>query len=225
MDERVKAIFEQKGLGIRTSMEREGEREYCKTIQLLASGGMGRVYKAIWRGVTVAQKIVTLPDTPTCIEKQNKREYTMAMEAAISASMCHPNVVQTYCYELVPITCNRSSDASKDASMTDGTEVSYNTSQDSDMPQRVLWEAHIIQEFCSGGSLDYAIKEGRLARQDGSSSEAPDLGTALSIARDVAAGMVHVHAMQVRLLASVNGFQLLLSPTCRCSAHRSSMGT
>lgn len=57
-------------------------------------------FTALWRGATVAQKRIELPSNPAMFEKKQSQ---MAMEAAISASMSHPNVVQTYKCEIVPI--------------------------------------------------------------------------------------------------------------------------
>lgn len=87
------------GISIKKTTENY-EPEDLVIVELLATSGNSRVYKALWRGATVAQKRIELPNNPTTFQK---KQSSMAMEAAISASMSHPNVVQTYSCEIVPI--------------------------------------------------------------------------------------------------------------------------
>ncbi len=51
----------------------------------------GKVYKGLWRGTVVAVKSVVLPANMSGAEK---RERMAIMEAAISSSLSHPNIVQ-----------------------------------------------------------------------------------------------------------------------------------
>jgi hypothetical protein len=51
----------------------------------------------IWRGSTVAIKTMILPAKMSGAEK---RERMAIMEAAISSTMAHPNIVQTYTYTI-----------------------------------------------------------------------------------------------------------------------------
>jgi hypothetical protein len=55
------------------------------------------VFKATWKGTTVAVKIMVLPSYMTGKEK---REKMAVMETAISSSLSHPNVVQVRHTEL-----------------------------------------------------------------------------------------------------------------------------
>lgn len=52
---------------------------------------MIQVFKATWKGTTVAVKIMVLPSYMT---GKDKREKMAVMETAISSSLSHPNVVQ-----------------------------------------------------------------------------------------------------------------------------------
>lgn len=52
---------------------------------------MTQVFKAAWKGTTVAVKIMVLPSYMT---GKDKREKMAVMETAISSSLSHPNVVQ-----------------------------------------------------------------------------------------------------------------------------------
>ncbi|GIL59049.1 hypothetical protein Vafri_14017 [Volvox africanus] len=62
---------------------------------VLGEGSYGRVYRALWRGTTVAAKVILLPAHMTGRERH---ERMAIMEAAISSSLSHPNIVQTYTY-------------------------------------------------------------------------------------------------------------------------------
>ncbi len=54
-----------------------------------------QVYKGLWRGITVAVKTMMLPVHMSGAEK---REKMAVMEAAISSSLSHPNIVQASPY-------------------------------------------------------------------------------------------------------------------------------
>ncbi|GLI62400.1 hypothetical protein VaNZ11_005017 [Volvox africanus] len=62
---------------------------------VLGEGSYGRVYRALWRGTMVAAKVILLPAHMTGRERH---ERMAVMEAAISSSLSHPNIVQTYTY-------------------------------------------------------------------------------------------------------------------------------
>ena len=51
----------------------------------------GKVYRGLWRGRAVAVKSMLLP---TKMNGSEKRERMAVMEAAISSSLQHPNIVQ-----------------------------------------------------------------------------------------------------------------------------------
>ena len=54
-------------------------------------GAFGKVYIGNWRGTPVAVKRMVLPSGTSGMEK---RERMAIMEAAISTSLSHPNIVQ-----------------------------------------------------------------------------------------------------------------------------------
>ena len=211
--EHILELATSKGLGVISSMHKP-QGEQVKVLELLACGGNGRVYRATWRGAVVAQKVMTLATETISIEKRKKREHMLAMEAAISASMCHPNVVQTYSYEMVPVFGNSNSTspqsnvpapllmepiASSDVVLSPRETQSSSGGGNGNGNQQqevVLWEARIIQEFCTAGSLSSALKKGRLEGQMGP-GQVPDAEAALSLAKGIAAGMHHIHTMKI----------------------------
>lgn len=97
------------------------------------------MFKATWKGTVVAVKIMVLPSYMTGKEK---REKMAVMETAISSSLSHPNVVQTFTYTVEPVRSNtglsdRSHASGPAASMHDSTfswghEVGARNSNESD---------------------------------------------------------------------------------------------
>ncbi|GAX83628.1 hypothetical protein CEUSTIGMA_g11052.t1 [Chlamydomonas eustigma] len=76
--------------------------EQIQILEDLGSGAYGKVSKGIWRGREVAVKTMVLP---TNMSSKESRERMALMEAAISTTLSHPNIVQTYSYSLVPLRC------------------------------------------------------------------------------------------------------------------------
>jgi serine/threonine protein kinase len=71
-----------------------------QVLGLIGRGSFASVFRAIWRGRCVALKVVQLPacaagdgDDDLSFALQT-REHMAVMEAVISATMSHPNVVQ-----------------------------------------------------------------------------------------------------------------------------------
>lgn len=72
---------------------------------------------------------------------------------------------------------------------------------------------HIIQEFCNLGSVTACLAAGTLEGQEGP-RQPPHLLTALSIAKDVASGMLHIHSLNI-LHADLKSGNVLLVDTRR----------
>lgn len=93
--------------------------EKVKVLGILGQGMQGKVMLGLWKGVKVAYKVVQLP---IAMSKHDNAHARALLEMAISATMAHPNVVQTYSYEMVHIEPTSDNALVGDAS-TDAAEI------------------------------------------------------------------------------------------------------
>ncbi|GLI70421.1 hypothetical protein VaNZ11_015187, partial [Volvox africanus] len=71
---------------------------------MIAHGTFGAVYRGVWRGLPVAVKIMVVANEPdSSITEGRQARQRAVLEAAISLSMAHPNVVVTYSYDVKPL--------------------------------------------------------------------------------------------------------------------------
>ncbi|MEW5298224.1 MAG: hypothetical protein WDW36_001371 [Sanguina aurantia] len=129
---------------------------------ILGEGSYGKVYRALWKGTSVAVKIIVLPANMTGREKHEKMA---VMETAISSSLSHPNIVQTFTYSVEPIQGNITMGAVPPGgsclSLPNNTRSKALLLSEADglMADMVAhsWEVRIVQEFCEHGSLRDAL--------------------------------------------------------------------
>ncbi|KAG2453166.1 hypothetical protein HYH02_002490 [Chlamydomonas schloesseri] len=143
---------------------------------ILGEGSYGRVYRALWRGTTVAVKVILLPARMSGRERHQRMA---VMEAAISSSLSHPNVVQTYTYTVEEVQGAKARAASRlqNESLNHSTNpnsvpgmqaLSVGTQDDisgtaggapSNTCDLVGYEIRLVQEFCDQGSLRDKLNE------------------------------------------------------------------
>ncbi|GLC56027.1 hypothetical protein PLESTB_001056700 [Pleodorina starrii] len=148
---------------------------------VLGEGSYGRVYRALWRGTTVAVKVILLP---AHMSGRERHERMAVMEAAISSSLSHPNIVQTYTYGVegakgrrtalrmagsvahsaLPEASTSQLDAAAAAAAggragpsANGARREANGGSDAELGECggdiVAWEIRLVQEYCDLGSL------------------------------------------------------------------------
>lgn len=137
-----------------------------------SAGGYGVVYKAVWHGLPVAVKTVIFEDN----KRDSRHKKRAICEAAISSSISHRNLVQTYTYffqKLPPTSLD---------------------SQGAQLLTSVHWKMHIVLEFCELGSLSRSVRRGTFVDME---TRAPDMHSILRVAHDIATGMRHLHSRNI----------------------------
>ncbi|GFH30024.1 protein kinase domain-containing protein, partial [Haematococcus lacustris] len=134
----------------------------CSGAAVSAGGG-----HASWKGTLVAVKVMRLPPS---MDGNEKREKMAIMETAISSSLSHPNVVQTFTYSVQQV--QQQGPRCPD---TKSLDLPSSTAQGPLAPQSSLaevdgeggaklgawdkpeggssWEVRLVQEYCEAGSL------------------------------------------------------------------------
>ncbi|CAK0866736.1 unnamed protein product [Prorocentrum cordatum] len=111
--------------------------EDVRMICLVGRGSFGRVYRARWDASTVALKVVE--------HYQQEAPTLMAFEGALSASLAHPNLVQTFKYSI------------RDATSRGSTEGGALRASE-------VW---IVQEWCGLGTLSQKISKKEIVERGG----------------------------------------------------------
>ncbi len=141
-----------------------------------------------------------------------KRERMAIMEAAISSSLSHPNLVQTFTYSLSPIRDTSSTvvaggvSPSAEGIVGSGYRVfgdaSGASSPDSNsleprdpgpLPQFSGFEVRLVLEYCDKGSLRDLLD----SRPPMPGAREKDYMMVLELANDIARGMLHLHSVNV----------------------------
>ncbi|GFR47439.1 hypothetical protein Agub_g9162 [Astrephomene gubernaculifera] len=180
---------------VKTSVE-----DPIQVFEVLGAGAFGKVQRGLWRGTVVAVKTMILPANMT---GQQKREKMAVMEAAISSSLVHPNIVTTYTYFIRPyhepthegvqqmaVTSQGSGGGGSQSRATDP----HGSMDDSTASEGTIhsYEVRLVLEFCDKGSLKDALDQ-HAFMQGGSLN----LAAMLETAADIAKAMVHMHAANV----------------------------
>ncbi|KAG2443738.1 hypothetical protein HXX76_002084 [Chlamydomonas incerta] len=176
--------------------------ETIQLLELLGCGAFGKVQRGLWRGTVVAVKTMILPANMT---GQEKREKMAVMEAAISSSLVHPNIVTTYTYFIRPYH-EPEHEAVQNMQIGPGPgqttlDSAFSSRGASAVPRAASgemaasihsYEVRLVLEFCDKGSLKDAL-DSHVFMQSGSLN----LAAMLETAADVAKAMVHMHAANV----------------------------
>ncbi|KAG2490369.1 hypothetical protein HYH03_011171 [Edaphochlamys debaryana] len=162
--------------------ELSGRQEQLKITTVLGKGSSGVVYLGTWRGLRVAVKTLVVHDA--LLGKENRQRHRAILEAAISKSLQHPHVVNTYAAEVLPL------------GVVDTPAPMPAPKEGELFPEGMgdVYKLYIIQEFCEVGSLSNAISAGVVGSV--AAGGAASL-CALTLALDVACGMAHIHSRNI----------------------------
>ncbi len=101
---------------------------------------------------------------PLKMSGAEKRERMALMEAAISSSLCHPNIIRTFTYTLTPVRQPQPLQARhariSAPALTDHDRDSSNAARISGRPLGSVsaFEVQIVLEFCDQGTLKAALQ-------------------------------------------------------------------
>ncbi|GFH19032.1 protein kinase domain-containing protein, partial [Haematococcus lacustris] len=150
---------------------------------VLGAGAHGVVYRGEWRGRPVAVK---------CLLFQEHRIHTKRQalqEAAINTKLAHPNIVNTYTFDLRAVGTNNDMLVAKSAPEKKDGHMSIAE----DQAVAGDWKMYIVQEYCDGGHLKRAVDSAALT-EDGST---PNMLAVVNMALDIACGVQHIHSKNI----------------------------
>ena len=122
---------------------------------------------------------------PTKMNGSEKRERMAIMEAAISSSLTHPNIVQTHTYSLTPVKEGISTPAQSNSLLSAQGPLSSAT--------LTAFEVQIVLELCDLGTLRDTLNQRAFILPGGGVNYAAVLETAADVAR----GMSHLHSCNI----------------------------
>ncbi|GMH38812.1 hypothetical protein BSKO_06710 [Bryopsis sp. KO-2023] len=163
--------------------------------QRIAEGGYGVVFKGTWKGLPVAIKTVLFRDKGD--QTENKERSRAVFEAAISSSVAHPNIVQTYAFSFKRLGFSESPGGAAGHSVQSDSNGGIKVASSSekvrweiDDPEALVdWKLYMVQELCNAGSVRAALKKQVFMNV----ASQPNMNYLLRLALDIARGMLHLH--------------------------------
>ena len=146
-------------------------------IEPIGKGQFGTVYKAKWRNLEVAVKMVVFAQFGQGGVENDKRAIT---EAAVCISVVHPNVTVTYHYDIRPV----QNTVKKDK----GIHEQINPGADQEK-----WRLTLVQELCDVSLAD-ALESSLLHNKQ---TQQPNMVMLLWTLADIAKGMAYIHSKNI----------------------------
>ncbi|GIL63599.1 hypothetical protein Vafri_17636 [Volvox africanus] len=174
------------------SLTQEMDDQHLTILEVIGQGGFGVVYRGIWKGLNVAVKTITFQDR---VAGGEKAQHRAILEAAISSSLAHPNVVSTYSYDIKPLTVQGVSDPdTSDSCQSPSNGQNGGGMKIIDKRPVLDWKLYLIQEYCDGGSLRTAILKRKFF--DSKKGE-PRMEMILDTCMELTGGLMHLHERNI----------------------------
>ncbi|GAX80143.1 hypothetical protein CEUSTIGMA_g7581.t1 [Chlamydomonas eustigma] len=172
-------------------------RHDVELMELMGEGSYGQVYRGRWKDLDVAVKCMVLPIK---LSRAEHRDRMAIMEAAISSSLSHPNIVKTHTYSLKPV-----HERSKDSQHNSTSNLSLHrvlsgtsrSSEEGVLGTVTAFQVQIVQELCDRGSLRKALDRGVFHRVESDGQRKVLYANVLLAALDIARGMRHLHSCNI----------------------------
>ncbi|PNH11050.1 putative serine/threonine-protein kinase [Tetrabaena socialis] len=163
---------------VRRQLAAGGQVAAVQVLEPIGAGSFARVYRGLWQGRVVALKVMML--------HSGIRQQQAQMEAAVSASMNHPSIVQTYSYSFRLVLDSTSIWSRQRESCMQANAPAHAVLEDSSLgcagdaaPTRPLaadtdpprsaqphgYELQLVLEYCDLGSLRGALDLGAFHRR------------------------------------------------------------
>ena len=180
-----------------------GGGDKLEMLHPIGGGANGTVFKGRWRNMDVAVKTVLFPfeyGSSSAAAKQRA-----ILEAGVSCSVSHPNIVATYHYDIKAMSYSKSSPV-EDNKEGGGLQLDYSSSN-----HGRDWKLFLVQELCEA-SLEKAMEAGGLLHTlDFNKSFIPEGGwkqgyvekkmacllTLYGCLVDIASGMEYLHERNI----------------------------
>ncbi|KXZ43000.1 hypothetical protein GPECTOR_107g144 [Gonium pectorale] len=158
-----------------------GDDGPVQLFSILGTGSYGTVYLGLWRGLSVAAKILVVHDT--LLGPEGRLRQRAILEAAIGTTLDHPNVVATYAFDVKPLGVQPSESEQpseeddplwRQLGTTQSLRRDWGLAAESSVggkaggadhahaseasPSPDVYQLYILQEFCSGGSIKEALE-------------------------------------------------------------------
>ncbi|GFR40600.1 hypothetical protein Agub_g1180 [Astrephomene gubernaculifera] len=152
---------------------------------VIAIGASGVVYGGKWRDLPAAIKTLVVP--ATVISLVGRARHRAVLEAAVSMSLAHPNIVATYTYDIKALVQKPEPDDM-------AAPVGIAAAGDAELGAAEVYKLYIVQELCNAGTLREALEKGMTGcvRAGGAFK-----ALAVRLALDVAQGMRHIHSCRI----------------------------
>ena len=182
--------------------EEAGGADKVELFESIGGGAHGTVFKGRWRGMDVAVKTVMFPYEHGSDKSARQRA---VLEAGVSCSIVHPNIVTTLHWDIKAVHTSNSTPSSSSPRLMSKVDSSMPSSISLDPSMEARdWKLYLVQELCQA-SLNTLQQSGLFVIPHGPRQGQPLMLNVLSTLMDVAKGLEHLHSKGI-----IHGWVLML---------------